>query len=176
MPVSVAFLRAINVGGRRVTMERLRAAFEGLRFDEVSTFIASGNVVFRATGASPQLEPRIEDTLSRALGFEVVTFVRSASQIRRIVGGQPFGPRAADVVHVGFLKKAVTGSVRSALSSLSNDTDEVEARGKQLYWLARGGMGRATISGAALEKTLGQPTTLRSLKMLRRLDEKLDSP
>lgn len=175
MTTSVAFLRAINVGGRRVAMDRLRAAFEELGFGEVSTFIASGNVVFRATGASAQLEKRIEDALGRTLGFDVATFVRPASQIRRIVGDQPFGPGAADVVHVGFLKKAVTAPVRSALARLSNDTDEVEARGKHVYWLARGGMGRATISGATLEKALGQPTTLRSLKMLRRLVEKLDS-
>jgi hypothetical protein len=79
----------------------------------------------------------------------------------------------SDLVHVGFLKKAPTQAARRALESLSNDTDVLQAQGKQIYWLARGGMGRATVSGAAIEKALGQASTLRSLKMLRRLQAKL---
>ena len=49
----IAFLRAINVGGRVVTMSRLRDVFVGLGFRGVDTFIASGNVVF---------ESRVTDT------------------------------------------------------------------------------------------------------------------
>ncbi|MFN2587922.1 MAG: DUF1697 domain-containing protein [Actinomycetota bacterium] len=173
MAAQVAFLRAINVGARRVSMDRLRAAFDDLGFDGVSTFIASGNVLFTGDGTAPDLEKRIEAALAAALGFEVATFVRRASQIGRIVAGHPFGKSVGDQVHVGFLKRRLDGSARTAIERLSNETDEVAAAGREVYWLARGGMGRATISGAALEKALGQPTTLRSLKMLSRLQEKL---
>lgn len=173
MAIQVAFLRAINVGKRRVSMDALRRPFEELGYDEVWTFIASGNVVFRATGGAAKLESSIEAALAEALGFEVPAFVRSASQIARLAGGNPFGEGTDEQVHVGFLKKTVTASTRRALEAAGNDVDEVTARGKEVYWLARGGMGRATISGAALEKILGQPTTLRSLKMLRRLHTKL---
>lgn len=171
MAVQVAFLRAINVGNRRVSMERLRKPFEDLGFDDVTTFIASGNVVFSASEKAADVEAEVEPALTHALGFEVVAFVRAVSAIGRIVRGQPFS--ADDSVHIGFLKKAATAPVKRALADLGNDVDTVTTRGREVYWLASAGMGRATVSGSLLEKTLGQPTTLRSLKMLKRLHAKV---
>ena len=68
MTKTIAFLRAINVGGHNVKMESLRALFEQLGFDAVETFIASGNVVFE-TDAAPDtaLEAAIEAHLKAAL-------------------------------------------------------------------------------------------------------------
>lgn len=172
MPIHVAFLRAINVGKRRVSMERLRRPFEDLGLDDVTTFIASGNVYFTSSRKAAELEGALEAALADALGFEVVTFVRSSAQLARVVDDQPFGAKG-DLAHVGFLKKAPPAGRKATLEGMSTTTDEVTARGKQVYWLARGGMGRATVSGAALEKALGQATTFRSLKMLRRLQERL---
>lgn len=172
MGVQVAFLRAINVGNRRVSMDRLRAPFEALGFEDVSTFIASGNVSFRAGGKASELEPAIETALSEALGFDVVAFVRPGGSIARIAGGHPFGD-SDDLVQTGFLKKAATVPVRRALGELGDEANEVTGNGKEVYWLARAGVGRATVSGAAIEKVLGQPTTFRSVKMLKRLAAKL---
>jgi uncharacterized protein (DUF1697 family) len=172
MALQVAFLRAINVGNRRVSMDRLRAPFGELGFEDVTTFIASGNVIFRAARPAAEVETDVEAALRDALGFEVVTFVRAAPAVSRIVRANPF-EGSDDSVHVGFLKKSATATVRKALDALGNETDAVTARGKEVYWLAGAGMGRATISGALLEKTLGRPTTFRSLKMLKRLETKL---
>ena len=79
----IAFLRAVNVGGRVVKMPVLKKAFESLQLSNVETFIASGNVVFE-TAASDVLkvERKIEARLREALGYEVTTMVRS--DIRRV--------------------------------------------------------------------------------------------
>ena len=172
MALQVAFLRAINVGKRRVSMDRLRGPFVDLGYEDVATFIASGNVIFRSGVKAAGIEDAIEAALEDALGFPVVTFVRPVPAIARVVRDQPFDS-PDDSVHVGFLKKAPAAAVRKALDALSTETDTVTATGKQVYWNASAGMGRATVSGAAIEKTLGQPTTFRSLKMLRRLQAKL---
>jgi uncharacterized protein (DUF1697 family) len=75
MPRYVAFLRAINVGGRTVTMERLRALFSDIGFSNVETFIASGNVIFDSKSAAPTtLEKDIERQLEASLGYSVATF------------------------------------------------------------------------------------------------------
>ena len=59
-----AFLRAINVGGHLVTMDRLRGVFESLGFSKVETFIASGNVIFESTSKSANsLQAKIEKKL-----------------------------------------------------------------------------------------------------------------
>lgn len=67
MPRYVAFLRAINVGGRTVKMDRLREIFESLGLGDVETFIASGNVIFRSRSTKPQaLEKKIERSLRQS--------------------------------------------------------------------------------------------------------------
>lgn len=91
MPRLVAFLRAINAGrGRAVKMGLLRRVFESLGFCEVTTFIASGNVVFD-TGARDvkMLEKKIERKLRQALAYDVAVFIRSAIELRQIA---TFGP------------------------------------------------------------------------------------
>ena len=170
--IQVAFLRAINVGNRRVSMDRLRAPFEDLGFEDVSTFIASGNVLVRAARNGAELEAAVEAALTDALGFEVVAFVRAGPSIARIAEGHPFGG-SDDLVQAGFLKKPATASARRALDELGDDANTVTTKGKEVYWLARAGVGRASVSGAAIEKALGAPTTFRSVKMLKRLAAKL---
>jgi uncharacterized protein (DUF1697 family) len=74
---SVAFLRAINVGGHTVKMADLRRSFEALGFGGVATHIASGNVIFETDAGDPAaLEDRIEKALQTDLGYRVDTFVR----------------------------------------------------------------------------------------------------
>ena len=79
----VALLRAINVGGHVVKMEKLRALFDELAFKDVETVIASGNVLF-SSGApnAAALEEKIERHLKAALGYEVTTFIRTPREMK----------------------------------------------------------------------------------------------
>ena len=89
----IALLRAINVGGHKVKMDRLRKLFESLGLSNVETFIASGNVIFDSPAEDARtLEKQIEDYLRKSLGFEVATFVRSVSELEAIAGYRPFMP------------------------------------------------------------------------------------
>src|SRR6478672_8730213 len=91
MPRYAAFLRGINVTGRRVKSDELKARFEDLGFPRVDVFRASGNVIFDAERASPsQLTAHIEEGLRAALGYEVATFLRTTDQVREIAAHQPF--------------------------------------------------------------------------------------
>src|SRR5262245_21910847 len=109
MPRYVAFLRAINIGGRVVKMERLRRLFEELSFDNVETFIASGNVLFESSAKNrAALEARIEKHLAEALGYEVAALVRTDDEVMAIARYQPFRDedvKKAGAFVVGFLKK-----------------------------------------------------------------------
>ena len=95
MPRYVAFLRAINIGGRVVKMDRLRKLFEELPLTNVETFIASGNVIFESSaGNTASLEARIEGRLSEALGYEVAAFLRTAGEVGAIARYRPFPDEA----------------------------------------------------------------------------------
>jgi uncharacterized protein (DUF1697 family) len=173
----VAFLRAINVGGRRVKMERLRAAFEDLGFEDVETHIASGNVIFTGTGGRAKLERRIEAGLERELGFDVMTFVRSAKQVAEIAGREPFGDLAPGHTHmVALLRSAPAAGARAAAEGLSGAKDELKVHGSELHWLIRGKSMASEVKAPQLRKALdGDPGTTRNTTMLRKLAAKLDA-
>ncbi len=128
MPSYAAFLRAINTGGHKVTMERLRALVGELGFEDVATVINSGNVLFRTgdTGTR-KLESRIESHLNEALGFESTTFVRTAAEVARIASHEPFpgGERGDSKLHVMFLHKAPTAAVKRRALALATDEDQL---------------------------------------------------
>jgi uncharacterized protein (DUF1697 family) len=167
----VAFLRAVNVGARTVKMDRLKASFEALDLAGVTTFIASGNVVFDSRRGAAGLERAIEARLEADFGFSVTTMIRSIEELRGIqehVSTQVRPP--ADVsLHVGFLKGAPTAAALSAAVALSNPVDRLLVNGRELYWLAGRGMGQSTLSAARVEKLLGTPATLRNVNTIDRI-------
>jgi uncharacterized protein (DUF1697 family) len=86
----VALLRGINVGGNNlIRMADLRACLEADGFDDIRTYIQSGNMVFTATGSSATLTARLERTLSAGFGYDATVAVRSARQFRAIVDAAP---------------------------------------------------------------------------------------
>ncbi len=118
----VALLRAINVGGRNVKMDRLREIFVGLGFENVETYIASGNVLFTAVaGSVGELESAIELALGEQLGFGVPTFVADGPRIITAARRAPFDGRwATDGMahHIGALKRPPTEAERARVAAL----------------------------------------------------------
>ena len=170
----VAFLRAVNVGGRRVSMDRLRAAFEELGFEHVSTNIPSGNVVLESSGRSADLERAIAAELEQALGFEVVTFLRRASDVRRAASEKPLGKVPAGKTHmVAFLRRKPTAAERKAIEEKSTPSDRLVVDGREVHWLIQGRMMDSKLKPKDWD-VLGQPTTTRNTTMLAKLAEKLD--
>jgi uncharacterized protein (DUF1697 family) len=167
----VAFLRAINVGGRFVKMDVLRDHFAALRFADVETFIASGNVLFSTSSTdAPALEQRIERRLERALGYDVATFVRTPSELAMLVRDEPYQDRdAGSTLWTGFLKSPVSPAVRDALRALSSAAEEVDVRGREVFWLRRDLDMTALRTGAKIDKALGAPVTFRNVTTVRKL-------
>ena len=178
MPRYIAFLRAINVGGRIVKMDRLRALFEDLRLSKVETVIASGNVIFETRSASPAaLEAKIERHLRRALGYEVATFLRAPAELVAAAERRPFpadalaDPKAS--LYVGFFRAPLPAAATTKLLALATDVDGLAVEGRELYWLIRGNMKASTLTGATIEKALGRPATLRNITTVRKLAAKM---
>ncbi|QNS09265.1 DUF1697 domain-containing protein [Streptomyces xanthii] len=97
--IHIAFLRAVNVGSRKVEMARLREVLTGLGLGSVRTYIASGNAFFTSADSDPErLVALIERALEDAFGFEIPTILRTADQLRAELAAAPFGktPPAAD--------------------------------------------------------------------------------
>ena len=180
MPRYVAFLRAINVGGHIVKMDALRKHFASLGFDDVETFIASGNVIFqsRSTAASA-LERRIEACLEDRLGYEVKTFLRKDAEVAAIAAYHAFEPAyvaAARSCNVGLLASELDKAAITKVKGFTSPTDDFHVNGRELYWLCRTGQGDSKFSNAAFEKALGVRATFRGLNTIRRLADTLALP
>lgn len=172
--IYVAFLGGINVGGHRVSMQALRTEFEQLGYRDVSTFIASGNVVFAAAQSATRLEPAIASHLARVLGYDVPTFVRGADDLVRVATSEPFGKVGASDTHlVAFLRTAPTAKAAKATEALSGARDRLVVRGKDLHWLVRGRLADSGLKRGELLRAVGQPYTTRNVKSLRKLASKL---
>jgi uncharacterized protein (DUF1697 family) len=176
VPRYVALLRAINVGGHIVKMDRLRTLFEELGFKNVKTFIASGNVLFDSPSKSPTaLEAKIEKHLGKSLGYAVDTFVRTPAELAAVVAAKPFAGStlhsAKNSLYVGFLKAAPPEEVGSRLAALTTDDDEFRVHGREFYWSCRTSMGQSTVNTVALNRALPGSTTVRSVTTVRRLAE-----
>jgi len=167
----VAFLRAVNVGGRVVKMDALRAAFEALALAHVETFIASGNVIFDSrTRDLAALERKIEAHLRQGFGFEIDTFVRTLDEVAALTAHPAFDADAAATTQVvGFLRSAPTPQALDAITRLSTDADRLQVHGRALLWCSDHKQSESVFSNAVFERALDMRTTFRALGSLRKL-------
>jgi uncharacterized protein (DUF1697 family) len=169
----VAFLRAINVGGRRVTGDQLVAAFAGLGLSDVSSFMASGNVLFTAGNPDPNV---IEVALEARLGYEVPTMLRSRDDIVRLSASQPFTPAELSATEgraqVILLREPL--SDEGAFSGLSDtaEGDLLRAGGSEVFWLPKHGVSDSALDMKALEANTG-PFTVRTFNTIVRIASRM---
>lgn len=176
MTVRIGFLRAVNLGKRRVEMPRLKKIVEDLGYDDVWTYINSGNVVFDATGSRANLEKTLEKAFETEFGFECTTFVRTAAELEKTLAATPFDVAAKDTHFITFLKKAPSASAAKQLEALSNDYDTLVVQGADVHWRMHGLSSDSTLQRRHWERILGAvSSTSRNVKMLTKLSAKIQS-
>lgn len=176
MPRYVAFLRAINIGGRRASSQDLTGCLENLGFQNVANFRASGNLIFDAPRESETaLKKRVDDALTTGLGFEVRSFVRTAAQVRAIATHDPFPPdvlaKSKGKLQVALLAKAPPKRARAEILALATDRDPLAIEGRELYWLPSGPMMQTDLDLRLLDKLAGE-NTRRTKRMIEEIATK----
>src|SRR5262249_31677068 len=154
-----AFLRGMNLGGRRITNRDLGAAVAGLGFDDVETFRASGNVIFDADGREVEVASRLEAGLGEALGYQVAGFLRDGGEIVAVAGQERFEPAALAAstgkLQVALLLEKPRAKSRREALALATDEDRLAITGRELFWLPSGGMSESELDLNAIAATLG---------------------
>ncbi len=184
MPRYIAFLRGINLGKRRLTMDELRARFVELKFADVATFIASGNVIFESKDRdAAKLTRTIEEHLAQRLGYEVDTFLRTCAEVAAVAAFRPF-PTAdmeteANTAFCSFLKEPLTAAQARGLVACRTPVDEFCVDGREFYWLCRIKSHESKVWSSPALRALKLPsssmrnlTTIRKLAALYPSDEK----
>jgi uncharacterized protein (DUF1697 family) len=139
MPRYVALLRGINVGGKNlIKMPALKVCFEANGFEDVATYIQSGNVLFGSPETrATELTGRIEAMLAETFGYAATVVVRNRKQMRAIVDRAPrgFGTEPTEYRYdVIFLKEPLTARVAIRSAPTKPGVDEAHAGTGVLYF------------------------------------------
>jgi uncharacterized protein (DUF1697 family) len=173
----VALLRGINVGGKAmIKMDELKACVEQLGLEEVSTYIASGNVLFEAgTRATAALESDIEQAIEGRFGLPVKVIVLDRAAYARIVEAIPKGwvGDASLRVNVAFVRRGT--NAREVVRALEPNpaVETLKAIDGAILWATR----RDAINRTVMRKLFGlsayRELTVRNLNTTLKLHELL---
>jgi uncharacterized protein (DUF1697 family) len=180
MATFVALLRSINVGGRnKVPMADLRVLVSSLGFGDVATYLQSGNLVFTGSGSVAGVAQKIEDALDAELGVAVPVIVRTAPQLNKLIGGNPYVDQADEptTVHVSFLADVPSPQKVRELDELSGQfgDDRFEVIGSHVYLHCPGGYGETKLHNSFLERRLATTGTTRNWRTVTALGEMVRS-
>lgn len=140
----VALLRAVNVGGTgKLPMADLKAICVDAGFTRVATYIASGNVVFDATGGAASVKTALESRLLAHAGKKIDVLIRTAAEMAAVLAENPFRKTQPNHTHVVFLDDPPPAD---ALKYVAGRIDEEVRLGKREIFVAYpNGMGRSKL-------------------------------
>ncbi len=172
MPVLIALLRGVNVGGNILKMDRLQGICAQLGAKRARTYVQSGNVVFEASGSARDWEAKLETKLDGECRLRVFVMVRSAAEMGKVLSSNPFvkekGIDAARLA-VTFLRQAPAKPALRALGALDMGRERYHLAGKDVYIHCPDGFAQAKLY--ALDKILKQPATTRNWNTVLKLCE-----
>ena len=178
MPHYLAFLCGINLGKRRIKMAHLAALFRALRFTNVETFIASGNVIVSVkSGTAAKLSGQIEQHLHASLGYAVDTFLRTRAELATLATFQPFPrmrwptrptPPTSDFSPPRSRQNKREGWPHADLAPMKSTS-----KGRDYYWLCRDIKSHESKiwTSPAMRALKLPPSSMRNLTTIRKLAE-----
>jgi len=166
-----------------VKMDDLRAIYESLGFEDVQTYINSGNVLFRTAGRDlARLRKRIEDAIESACGFRSDVVLRTPADLRGVIARNPFAARPGldgSRLAIHFLAGDPSTAARQQARAIKSEVEELHIDARELYIYYPNGMARPKLSLPFVEKTLQTVGTSRNWNTVRKLlemAEKLEPP
>lgn len=162
-----AFLRGINVGGKQIKMDKLKDAFNAWGYHNVSTILASGNIIFDTQSADPKaVRQIITNGIKTAFGFEVSVFIRSIEELMLLTAKNPFAgfnESAQTKLYVTFLDQKVIPEIKIPYQSLGEKLVILSVTDREIFSVVTLTMDFGT-SGMMvfLEKEFGSELTTRN--------------
>lgn len=169
----IALLRGINVGGhKKVPMAQLREVLGGLGYEDVKTYVNSGNAVFTAPAApAGRFEGDIEAALREALGFEVPVVVRTRDELAAIAADNPLAGVADNPAKhlVLFTREPIDPAALADLDPADYAPEEFHLRGRELHLWSPEGINQSEIVKTMTAKRLGVTATGRNWRTVEKL-------
>ena len=171
MTTCVVLLRAVNVGGAKLPMAELRELATDLGAENVSTFIASGNLLCDAPKNVKAFGTALEEAIEKEYGFFRECIIRTPAELTKARNNYPFDVDDPKNGHIAFLLEKPTQAAIAKAQGIETGADQWEVIGREWHIRYDHGAGRSDMKTAAIGKALGVPGTSRNLRTVDQLIE-----
>lgn len=174
MKTYIAMLRGINVSGqKKVPMAELKALVEGLTYQNVRTYIQSGNVLFEYKEADPLiLSKQLQEKIADVFGFEVPVIIRTPEEMQTVIKANPFikaHETEPEKIYLTFLAETPDKEHIAKLQELRYEPEQFVLSGKEIYLYVPEGYGNAKLNNNLFENKLKVKATTRNWKTVNEL-------
>ncbi len=176
MATHIAFLRGINVGGKnKLSMRSLVEIFVQTGCQDASTYIQSGNVIFRASQSiAAQVPKRVAQEIAKHFGYNTPVVMRTAGQLRAVFAKNPFlavgvDPVGEDQLHVMFLADQPTQERVAMLDPHRSTPDEFMVQGSEIYLRLPNGAAKTKLTNTYIDSKLATVSTQRNWRTVGKL-------
>jgi uncharacterized protein (DUF1697 family) len=165
----VALLRGVNLGARnKVPMAKLRELLDEAGYENVRTFIASGNVLLDAPPGAAKLAAALERLVGEELGVTTTVILRKPRELAGTVAAHPFGPDTSKT-HVAFLAGRPAEAAADRLAAVDGGADRAVLVGSDVYLRLSDGVHGTRLSITRVESLLGVSATVRNWRTVAAL-------
>ena len=178
MAQHIVLLRGINIGSRnRIAMPALREALAEAGFDDVRSYVQSGNIVLASSAKADAVAARIQRLIAKEFGLDIAVIVRTRAQLAKVVELNPLGKVAKNHkrYQVSFLDAKPTRDVIARVEAAAVDDERVVAHGREIYAWHPGGVARSKLWALLAGKQLGTTATARNWTTVTKLLDLADS-
>ena len=169
MHIYISLLRGINVSGQKIIkMDALRHMYEALGFEQVQSYLQSGNVIFQAAEINTlELAERITAQIANTFGFDVVVLVLTTETLREIIQNSPFaGDATKDNAncYVTYLERLSTSGAVESITSKALPEEKICFTDRAVYLYCPKGYGTSKLSNNLIESKMKVRATTRNWK------------
>ncbi|GAB2576870.1 DUF1697 domain-containing protein [Microlunatus antarcticus] len=173
MTTYVALLRGVNLGPHRaVAMPRLAELARGLGYDDVWTWVNSGNLVLTTPRAAATVEREVADALEREYGTRIDVTVRSADELAALLGENPFPEGSPSRVTVAFLTGPAPYGLEGRIAAVATDAEPFVVADREVWVLYGDGIAGSRLATGFI-RTVGVSATTRTLGTVTRVVAKI---
>jgi uncharacterized protein (DUF1697 family) len=161
----IALLRGINLGPtNRIGMPALRDALADAGFDEVRTYVQSGNIVLGTTLKPATVASRTRKVIAETFSLDIPVIVRTRDELADVVERNPLGSVAENPkrYQVCFLAQELAPPVLEKLEAAAAPPEQIVSIGRELYTWHPEGVARSKLWGRVAAPSLGVESTSRN--------------
>jgi uncharacterized protein (DUF1697 family) len=167
----IVLLRAVNVGGAKLPMAELREIAADLGATDVSTYIASGNLIADVPGKATDFDRALEKAVEAKYGFFREVISRTPSQLRKALDAHPFEVTEPKYSYVSFLTGKPTAEALAKAETYPTGADLWRVIGTEMHIRYANGAGRPEMKSDSIGRALKVPGTARNLNTVKKLIE-----